>query len=242
MKKFKLSIIIISVLFILISSVVLVFVFNNPSEKKEMSDERKLTMELLGRISSQEDFSDPLGVFNENGEELMETDLTILGKEGGITNVTKYEMLKDVNGKDVKVKLKKQLTTEKNGEKYEGWIIDERVQGTIKYYLGKIKEISEKKIIFVVEKESKEMDFYTDKLVYEEVKDYEKTINLDEFKNNECEHMFIPPNDIYIGFKIMNSIDDFKDYFNKKIYLQETLLTYYKNSPSSKQIFFSEYF
>ncbi|HHT79445.1 MAG TPA: hypothetical protein GXZ93_06625 [Actinobacteria bacterium] len=242
MRKIKLSAIIIIILFVLSGTSFFVFKFISPINEEKNSNEKELTSELLGRIGSQKNFSDPLGIFDENGEELNRTDLTIIKSDGDITNVTRYEILQDVNGNDVKVKLKKQLIKEKNGKEYECWSIDEQVQGRIKYYLGKLKEVDEKEINFIVKKESVEMDLYTDKLVYEEVEDYEKIINLDEFRNNTYVYKFIPPNDIYIGFEIMKSVDDFKSYFNKKIYLQETILTYYENSPCSKQIFFSEYF
>lgn len=242
MRKLKLSTIIIIILIILSGAAILLLRFINPSMENEINDEKKLTMELLDRISDQENFSDPLGIFNENGVELTQEDITTVNEDGIVTNVTRYEILKDIDGNDVKVKLKKQLVKEENGKEYECWVIDEQIKGRIKYYLGSIKNVNEKEIIFIVEKESKEMDLHTDKLVYEDIDDYEKTINLDEFKNKKCESRFIPSNDIYVGFKIMDSIDDFDDYFNKKIYLQETVLTYYENSPKSRLLVFREYY
>ncbi len=239
MKKFKFTIISVIVLLFLAGLFVLLFKQNSSLKEKEYSEEKKLTLELLGRIPDQNSFSEPLGIFNENGEEITKTDIT---KDFSDEIVTKYETLKDINGDNVQVKLKKQRITEKNGQSYEAWIIEEPVQGKIRYYLGEIKSISEKEIKFMVEKESEEMDLYTEKLVYEDIDDYEKIIKLDEFTGKESNAAFIPPDEIYIGFKIMSSADDFKKYLNKKIYLQETTLTYYKNSPYSKTLFFREYF
>lgn len=238
MKKLKFIIIVLTGLLLSISFFLLFFKQNSFLNKEEYSEEKKMTLELLERIPNQKSFSDPLGIFNENGEEIIATDVT---KSDSKEAVTKYEILKDINGNNVKVKLKKQLITESNGQSYEAWIIEEPVQGRIKYYLGELIDVNEKEIKFMVNRESEEMDLYTKSLVYEDVKDYIKIIKLEEFLSKESKAAFIPPDEIYIGFKIMKTAEDFYNYLNKKIYLQETVLTYYKNSPHSKRLFFSEY-
>jgi len=241
MKKSKLIFVLISIFIAVFAISLLTMRYLSESKNSEISDEARITKELLSRIENQTDMNEPLGVFDEYGNELTQTDVTILDKDQGVTVVTKYEVLKDVYGNDVKVRLKKQHTVEKNGNEYDGWVIDEKSEGTIKFYVGEIKEVNEEEIVFLVEKESNPINFLTDKLVYKNVKDYEKVIFLKDYKNFTSLYDFIPPNEIYIGFKTFQSIKDFNTYLDKKTCLQESVIRYYKNSPESKLLVFREY-
>lgn len=242
MKKSKFIFLLVSIFVAVFAISLLTIRYLSVSQNSDISDEAKITKELLSRIENQTDINEPLGVFDEYGNELTQTDVTILDKDQEVTVVTKYEILKDVYGNDVKVKLKKQHTVEKNGNEYDGWVIDEESEGTIKFYVGEIKEVNEEEIIFLVEKESNLISFFADKLVYKNVEDYEKIIFLKDFKNSDSIYDFIPPNEIYIGFKVFQSIQDFNTYLNRKICLQESAIKYYENSPESKLLVFREYF
>ena len=241
MKKSKFIFLLVSIFVAVFAISLLTIRYLSVSQNSEISDEAKITKELLSRIENQTDINEPLGVFDEYGNELTQTDVTILDKDQEVTVVTKYEILKDVYGNDVKVKLKKQHTVEKNGNEYDGWVIDEESEGTIKFYVGEIKEVNEEEIIFKVSKETDLKDVNTESLTYKNADGYLKFINLEDYTVQKNIVPFVPPNDIFVGFKKYESIDDLKDYMGETLCLQESIIYYYKNSPCCKTLTFRKY-
>jgi len=241
MKKSKFIFLLVSIFVAVFAISLLTIRYLSVSQNSEISDEAKITKELLSRIENQTDINEPLGVFDEYGNELTQTDVTILDKDQEVTVVTKYEILKDVYGNDVKVKLKKQHTVEKNGNEYDGWVIDEESEGTIKFYVGEIKEVNEEEIIFKVSKETDLKDVNTESLTYKNADGYLKFINLEDYTEQKNIVPFVPPNDIFVGFKKYESIDDLKDYMGETLCLQESIIYYYKNSPCCKTLTFRKY-
>jgi len=241
MKKSKFIFLLVSIFVAVFAISLLTIRYLSVSQNSDISDEAKITKELLSRIENQTDINEPLGVFDEYGNELTQTDVTILDKDQEVTVVTKYEILKDVYGNDVKVKLKKQHTVEKNGNEYDGWVIDEESEGTIKFYVGEIKEVNEEEIIFKVSKETDLKDVNTESLTYKNADGYLKFINLEDYTVQKNIVPFVPPNDIFVGFKKYESIDDLKDYMGETLCLQESIIYYYKNSPCCKTLTFRKY-
>lgn len=241
MKKSKFIFLLVSIFVAVFAISLLTIRYLSVSQNSDISDEAKITKELLSRIENQTDINEPLGVFDEYGNELTQTDVTILDKDQEVTVVTKYEILKDVYGNDVKVKLKKQHTVEKNGNEYDGWVIDEESEGTIKFYVGEIKEVNEEEIIFKVSKETDLKDVNTESLTYKNADGYLKFINLEDYTEQKNIVPFVPPNDIFVGFKKYESIDDLKDYMGETLCLQESIIYYYKNSPCCKTLTFRKY-
>jgi len=235
-------------LFILLFLVItgaLAFVFIRYKEEIKHNNVDKEDAEvariLLSRVKDLKDVTDPVGVMDEFGNIIDVTDATIIDESNGsITKVTKYEIYKDQNGVDVKVKLKKQIENSENGEVLVSWIIAEPYEMHTRYFVGKIKEIRVNSLVFLVEAESNFQKFKIHEHYLANVKDYEKIFNFDKYDLKNSKGFFIPPDSIDIGFKRMINMDDFKKYLNKKISVQESITSFYKNSPESTTLSFKE--
>jgi hypothetical protein len=206
---------------------------------KEDSEIAKI---LLNRVKDLKDVNEPVGIWDEFGNMLDITDATTLDSNGAVTKVTKFENVKDKYGNDAKVKLTKQIEKTKDGKIIEGWVADEPYEMHTRYYCGEIKEIRENSIVFLVESESDFEEFEVHHHYLKDVKDYEKIFNFDDYDLKNDKGFFIPPDSVQIGFKEMVSISAFKKYLNKKISVQESITTLFKNSPESITIAFKEYY
>ncbi|MHB8278008.1 MAG: hypothetical protein ACYDIA_10205 [Candidatus Humimicrobiaceae bacterium] len=234
------------ILLFLVITVSLAFVFIRYQELRKYSTidskDAAIAKELLSRVKDLKDINEPVGIMDEFGNLLDVTDATTIESNGKVTEVTKYEIFKDKYGNDVKVKLKKQIEKTKDDKTIESWIIDEPYEMHTRYFSGEIKEIRGNSIVFLVESESDFQEFEVHHHYLKDVKDYEKIFNFDEYDLKNGKGFFIPPDGIDIGFKKMISIDDFKKYLNKKISVQESITTFYKNSPESTTLAFKEYY
>jgi len=243
MKKIK---IFLFVLLFLAITFLLTFVFIRYQDlrKQTAADNKDAAMakELLSRVKDLKDINDPVGVWDENGNLLDVTDATVIDVSGKTTEVTKFEILKDKYGNDLKVKLKKQIEKTKDGKTIESWGFDRPYEMHTRYYSGEIKEIRENSIVFLVESESEFEEFEVHHHYLKDVRDYEKIFNFDDYDLKNDKGFFIPPDSIQIGFREMISIDDFKEYLNKKISVQESITMLYKNSLESLTLAFKEYY
>jgi len=234
-----------SILFIVIV-ILLLFAFVKYQEEKKLiepdSKDAAIAKELLSRVKDLKDVNEPVGIWDENGNFLDVTDATVVDEDGNITKVTKYETFKDKYGNDVQVKLKKQIEKTKDGKIIESWGFDRPYRMLTKYYSGEIKEIRENSIVFLVESESDFEEFEVHHHYLKDVKDYEKIFDFNNYDLKNDKGFMIPPDSIQIGFREMVTIDDFKKYLKKKISVQESITTLYKNSPESITIAFKEYY
>lgn len=234
------------ILLFLVITVSLAFVFIRYQELRKYSTidskDAAIAKELLSRVKDLKDINEPVGIMDEFGNLLDITDATTIESNGKVTEVTKYEIFKDKYGDDVKVKLKKQIEKTKDDKTIESWIINEPYEMHTRYFSGKIKEIRKNSVVFMVESESDFQEFEVHEHYLINVKDYEKIFNFDEYDLKNGKGFFIPPDGIDIGFKKMISTDDFKKYLNKKISVQESITTFYKNSPESTTLAFKEYY
>jgi hypothetical protein len=225
--------------------ILLLFAFvKYQEEKKLIEPDRKdaaIAKELLSRVKDLKDVNEPLGILNENGELLDVAYATTIDNNGNVTDVTKYETLKDKYGNDVEVKLKKQIEKTKDGKIIEGWIIDKPYEMLTKYYSGEIKKIEKNSIYFIVQAESKIQKFQEHGHIMENVKDYLKVFDLNQYDLNSDKGPYIPSDNITIGFKSLLNINDLNIFLNKKINIQESTIIIYKNSPESKLLAFTEY-
>lgn len=243
MKKFK--IILFILLFLTIStSLILLFVKYQELISKSAPDSKDSAMakELLNRVKEIKDINEPAGIWDEYGNLLDVTDVTTLGGNKEITKVTKFEIFKDKYGNDVKVKLKKQIEKTKDGKYLESWGFERPYEMRTKYYCGKIKEIRENSIVFLVESESDFEEFEVHNHYLKNVNDYEKIFDFSCYDLKNDKGFMIPPDSIQIGFKEMTSINEFRKYLNKKINVQESITIIYKNSPESITLAFKEFY
>ena len=224
----------------------LAFVFIRYQEDRKLSEvdheDAEMAKILLSRVKDIKDVNEPVWTMDEFGNLLDITDATSIGSNGQTTEVTKYEIFKDKYGEEVKVKLKKQFEKTINDQTIESWGFDRPYEMHTRYFSGKIKEIRENSIVFLVESESEFKEFEVYIYYMENVRDYEKIFNFDEYDLKNDKSFLIPPDSISIGFKKMTSIDDFKKYLNKKISAQESIITFFKNSPETIAIAFKEYY
>lgn len=234
------------ILLFLVITVSLAFVFIRYQELRKYSTidskDAAIAKELLSRVKDLKDINEPVGIMDEFGNLLDVTDATTIESNGKVTEVTKYEIFKDKYGDDVKVKLKKQIEKTKDDKTIESWIIDEPYEMHTRYFSGEIKEIRGNSIVFLVESESDFQEFEVHVYHMENVRDYEKIFNFDDYDLKNDKGFFIPPDSVQIGFNEMVSISDFKKYLNKKISVQESITTLFKNSPESTTIAFKEYY
>lgn len=234
------------ILLFLVITISLAFVFIRYQELRKYSTidskDAAIAKELLSRVKDLKDINEPVGIMDEFGNLLDVTDATTIESNGKVTEVTKYEIFKDKYGDDVKVKLKKQIEKTKDDKTIESWIIDEPYEMHTRYFSGEIKEIRGNSIVFLVESESDFQEFEVHHHYLQDVRDYEKIFNFDDYDLKNDKGFFIPPDGIDIGFKKMISMDDFKKYLNKKISVQESITTFYKNSPESTTLAFKEYY
>jgi ribosome maturation factor RimP len=226
--------------------ILLLFAFVKYQEEKKLiepdSKDAAIAKELLSRVKDLKDVNEPVGIWDENGNFLDVTDATVVDEDGNITKVTKYETFKDKYGNDVQVKLKKQIEKTKDGKIIESWGFDRPYRMLTKYYSGEIKEIRENSIVFLVESESDFEEFEVHHHYLKDVKDYEKIFDFNNYDLKNDKGFMIPPDEIIIGFKKMVNIKDFERYLNKKINIQESITTFFKDSPESITIAFSEYY
>ena len=234
-----------SILFLVVVALLL-FAFVKYQEEKKLiepdSKDAAIAKELLSRVKDLKDVNEPVGIWDENGNFLDVTDATIIDDNGNITKVTKYETFKDKYGNDVQVKLKKQIEKTADGKTIESWGFDKPYRMLTRYYSGEIKEIRENSIVFLVESESDFEEFEVHHHYLKDVKDYEKVFDFNNYDLKNDKGFMIPPDSIQIGFREMVTINDFKKYLNKKISVQESITTLYKNSPESITIAFKEYY
>lgn len=234
------------ILLFLVITVSLAFVFIRYQELRKYSTidskDAAIAKELLSRVKDLKDINEPVGIWDENGNLLDVTDVTAINSNGEVTEVTKYEVFKDKYGNDVKVKLKKQIEKTADGKTLECWGFDRPYKMLTRYYSGEIKEIRENSIVFLVESESDFEEFEVHHHYLKDVKDYEKIFDFGDYDLKNDKGFMIPPDSIQIGFREMVTINDFKKYLNKKISVQESITTLYKNSPESTTIAFKEYY
>jgi len=240
-----LKIILIILLFIVITAS-LAFVFVRYQEDLKLSaadpEDAALAKILLSRVKDIKDRSEPAWSMDEFGNMLDITDATTVESDGKSVKVTKYQIFKDKYGDDIKVKLKKQIQITKDGKTIEGWCFDKPYEMHTRFFSGEIKELRENSLVFLVESESEFEEFETHYYYMENVRDYEKIFNFDEYDLKNDKGFLIPPDTIGIGFTKMVDIKDFKKYLNKKISAQESIITFYKNSPETTALAFKEYY
>jgi len=234
------------ILLFLVITASLAFVFIRYQEERKLSavdqEDAELAKILLSRVKDLKDVNEPVWIMDEFGNLLDVTDATAIESNGKATEVTKYEIFKDKYGDDVKVKLKKQIEKTIDGKTIENWIIDEPYEMHTRYFSGEIKEIRGSSIVFLVESESDFQEFKIHRHYLINVNDYKKIFNFNEYDLKNSKGFFIPPDSVDIGFKKMISMDDFKKYLNKKISVQESITTFYKNSPQTTVLSFKEYY
>jgi hypothetical protein len=243
MKTIK--IILFIILFIAITAS-LAFIFIKYQKERKLTEpdsrDAAIAKELFGRVKDLKDINDPVGIWDEKGELLNVTDATTIDSDGNVTKATKYETLKDKFGNDVQVKLKKEIEKTKDGKTIEGWVIYKPYKMQTKYYSGEIKEIKKNSIVFLVESESDFEEFEVHHHYLKNVKDYEKIFDFNNYDLKNDKGFMIPPDSIQIGFKEVNSINEFKKYLNKKISVQESITILYKNSLKSATLAFKEFY
>ncbi|MHB1377869.1 MAG: hypothetical protein ACYCXB_10725 [Candidatus Humimicrobiaceae bacterium] len=234
------------ILLFLVITASLAFVFIRYQEEKKLSvvdqGDAKLAKILLSRVKNIKDVNEPVGVWDKDGNLLNVTDVTTINSKGEATEVTKYEVFKDIDGNDVEVKLRKEIEKTKEGNTIEGWVIDKPFAMLTKFYSGEIKEIRINSIVFLVDSESEFEEFNVHNYKLKDVKDYEKIFDFDDYDLKNSRGFMIPPDYIEIGFKNMLDISDFKKYLNKKISIQESITNVYKNSPQTTVLSFKEYY
>ncbi|MCE5329295.1 hypothetical protein LLG07_03050 [bacterium] len=243
MKKIK---IFLFILLFLGSTSLLAFVFIRYQElrKQTAADSKDAAMakELLSRVKNLKDVNEPVGIWDEYGNLLDVTDATAIDSSGEVTEVTKFEVFKDKYGNDVKVKLKKQIEITKDGKTLEIWGFDKPYEMHTRYYCGEIKEIRENSIVFLVDSESDFEEFDAHVYHMKNIRDYEKIFDFNDYDLKNDKGFMIPPDSIQIGFRKMVAIKDFEKYFNKKIIVQESVITFFKNSPKTTTLAFKEYY
>jgi hypothetical protein len=111
-----------------------------------------------------------------------------------------------------------------------------------KYYSGTIKEIRINSIVFIVDSESEFEEFEVHIYKLKDVKDYEKIFNFNNYDLKNSKGFMVPPDCVEIGFKNMLDISDFNKYLNKRISIQESITSVYKNSPKTTVLSFKEYY
>ena len=234
------------ILLFLVITVSLAFVFIRYQELRKYSTidskDAAIAKELLSRVKDLKDINEPVGIWDENGNFLDVTDATTINSNGEVTEVTKYEVFKDKYGNDVQVKLKKQIEKTADGKILESWGFGRPYEMHTRYFSGEIKEIRGNYIVFLVESESDFQEFEVHVYHMENVRDYEKIFNFDDYDLKKDKGFLIPPDSISIGFKKMVAINDFKKYLNKKISVQESIITFFKNSPETTALAFKEYY
>jgi hypothetical protein len=243
MKIFKIILFVLLLLFIT-SSLVFVFIRYQSERKLSAADQEdaELAKILLNRVKDLKDVNKPVGVWDKDGNLLDVTNATVIDGSGKTTEVTKYEFFKDKYGNDVQVKLRKENEKTKGGKIIEGWVIDKPFSMITKFYAGKIKEIRTNSIVFIIDSESVFEEFEVHIYKLNDVKDYEKIFNFDEYDLKNNKGFMVPPDCIEIGFKNMVDISDFKKYLNKRISIQESISNVYKNSPQTAVLSFKEYY
>jgi hypothetical protein len=243
MKIFKIILFVLLLLFIT-SSVVFVFIRYQSERKLSAADEEdaKLAKILFSRVKDIKDVNEPVWTMDEFGNLLDVTNAVTIESNGQATEVTKYEIFKDKFGENVNVKLKKQIEKTKDGKIIESWGFDRPYKMRTRCFLGEIKEIRRNSIVFLVESESGFEEFEIQVYCMENVRDYEKIFDFDEYDLKNDNGFLIPPDSISIGFKRMLTIDDFKKYLNKKVSAQESIVSFFKNSPEAIVLAFKEYY
>ncbi|MHB1336478.1 MAG: hypothetical protein ACYCXQ_11080 [Candidatus Humimicrobiaceae bacterium] len=234
------------ILLFLVITVSLAFVFIRYQELRKYSTidskDAAIAKELLSRVKDLKDINEPVGIWDENGNFLNVADATTINSNGEVTEVTKYEVFKDKYGNDVQVKLKKQIEKTADGKILESWGFGRPYEMYTRYFSGEIKEIRGNSIVFMVESESDFEEFEVHHHYLKDVKDYEKIFDFGDYDIKNDKGFMIPPDSIQIGFKEMVTINEFKKYLNKKISVQESITTLYKNSQESTTIAFKEYY
>jgi hypothetical protein len=222
------------------------FIFIRYQEVRKLSivdeEDAKLAKILFSRVKDIKDINKPVWTMDEFGNLLDITDAITIESNGQTTEVTKYEIFKDKFGEDVNVKLKKQIENTANGKTIESWGFDRPYEMHTRYFSGVIKEIRENSIVFLVESESDIEEFEIQIYHMKNVRDYEKIFDFNVYDLKNDKGFLIPPDSISIGFKKMETIDDFKKYLNKKISAQESIVSFFKNSPESVVLAFKEYY
>ncbi|MBM3708479.1 MAG: hypothetical protein FJW69_09155 [Actinobacteria bacterium] len=154
------------------------------------------------------------------------------------------EKFTDKDGNEIFVKMKRIVVNDENtGQEvlmYED--IAEPATVDIKSYKGKIESIAENKIFFTVDKEFKKSKFGAGSYSFEDVKDYQKiydleNYNLDFDENDEyfvCDHL-------NLDFKNLESIRDLEKIIGKYVRLQDSKFRDYYTGKEYKVLsFFTE--
>ena len=208
-------------------------------EKRSESRDYQITKKLM---ENREIDNCRAAVFDAYGNEIFETVNLDTNEKGEITEVTRYETLKDKNGDDVIVLLNRRTLINNDLTTTQSWGIKEPLQMITKYYEGEIKSISKDCIVFFVKNESSFIDFNEHIVDSIKIKPYEKIINLKDYDFLDAKGPYLPPDTIYAGFRIIYKIDELKEYLGKYLYMQESFTTFYENSPIVKTLSFKELF